>query len=150
MKDTGDWRPADVEYTSVYKVAVNSTAGGVSEAATERVADEAFEAVRGGGRWKGPDGEEYVAVFAPHDLRRGCADPMIVGYKKLRAADWYVALDGEIVLGPARTKRGCLAHIRAKRGKIVAAGWYTAKGHDVFIRGMAEAVLGRRLTEGER
>ena len=128
----------------------NATPGGTPYAEQRRIADEAFEVIRRGKRWTGPDGEKYVAIFHPAEVRRGNPDPQIVGYRKLRAKEWFVAKEGEVLYGPLPTKRGALRQVGAKKGKIEAPGWYRADGHDIFTRGMAETVLGRGLTEEER
>lgn len=134
--------PPEADYITLRQTVMNATPGETPRTELLRYEDEAFSCFRKGESWTGPDGEQYVAVLHPREVRNGSPDPQIVGYQKLRAKDWFVAKDGVVLYGPRTTKRGCLAQIGAKRGRTVEAGWYRAKGHDVFTRNMAEKVIG--------
>lgn len=140
------------EFSSLFKCVVDATPGDMTD--EERVAltnGAAQDAIMKRLSWTGPNGATYVAV-GPDGTERGDPGWMICKYRKLRDTEWFVAdaETGEVRYGPMTTKRHALHQIGAKRGKTVEAGWYTAKGHNIFRRDKAEAVLGRELTDEER
>lgn len=142
-RPTADPRwPPEVEYPDLRKAVEAVTPGDTpSEVRTAlcQIPDgEAHKAIVETGEWEGPNGR---IVTVPH----ANWPDMIVGYRKLRDKDWFVAKDGEVLYGPLKTKRHALHQVRAKKGEYVEAGWYRAAECDVFTRDMSEKVIGRRL-----
>lgn len=128
------------------RVLANATPGDVSDAELRALDQEATLAMVTDGRWVGPDGHIYLAVYHPREVRVGSPDPQVVGYRKLRPNDWFVARGDDVRWGPFDTKRHALSQVRAKSGTYVDSGIYEANDHTIFRRDCAVAVLGRELT----
>lgn len=105
------------------------------EADRLKVYKQAERAIARTGKWK-----DYEAVKNEQG--------QILGYRKLRAGDWFVARkvnDQWNVEGPFQTKRLCLAVVKEKKASYVTTGVYEAGGAILFTRENAVAAIGREV-----
>ena len=114
-----------VELPSLYKVVCRETPDDTPRRL--KVYEKATRAIRRTGKWK-----EWEAVKR--------ADGQIIGYRRLRAGDWFIRrTDGTgEVRGPFKTKRLCLANVREQKGTKVSPGVYTAGDYTLFTRESGE------------